>query len=155
MRPLIVAAAALLAVGVASPTLAAPAVTLDSRPAADTQTSIQLAAPVPLVQATKKKKKKKSESASITEIGNARRGKSDLEIKASVSKSGRDCNLSVKWKDGSTSEDDAESKEDKICEFSISVPSSSGVVGEATASLTVKDASGKKVASAKKTFTVK
>lgn len=104
---------------------------------------------------TKKKKKKSSESAEITEIGNAKRGKSDLEIKAKVAKSGRTCELTVKFKGGATDDDDTTSDRNKICEFTISVPDKTSVVGTATAELTVKDSNGKKVASAKKTFDVK
>ena len=154
MRTLIAATAALLAVGAASPALAA-----SIAPAAThTGAVLQLPAAAPtLVQAKKKKKKKKktSESAEITEIGNAKRGKADLEIKATVAKEGRTCELTVKYKGGATADDDSTSDADKICEFSIEVPNDSKVVGEATAELTVKDSSGKKVATAKKTFTVK
>jgi hypothetical protein len=154
VRSLIVAAAALLAVGTAVPALAAPAITT-STPAPTTLSSIQLHSAATSVLAKKKKKKKTSESATITEIGNATRGKIDLEIKATVAKSGRECKMSVKWKDGSNTDDETVSKDDKVCEFSIEVPNNTKVVGEATANLTVKDSGGKKVATASRKFTVK
>ena len=47
-----------------------------------------------------------------------------------------------------------DSGSDKVCTFSIDVPDSSAVVGDAKASVTVKDSAGKKVATASKTFTV-
>lgn len=148
MRLLLAAAGALIAVGVATPTFAAP-------PTATTTATQRSSTDTTVLAATKKKKRKKSESASIDSIGKAIRDKRDLEIKATVAKEGRDCQLKVKWKDGSTDEDEDTSKEDKTCEFSISVPDGTRVVGEATAELIVKDSSGKKVASASKTFTVK
>ena len=155
MRSLIVAAAALLAVGTAVPALAAPATTTSGL-TATTLASLQPQNSTPLVQAKKKKKKKKtSESATITEIGTATRGKIDLEIKATVAKSGRECKMSIKWKDGTNTDDETVSKDDKVCEFSIEVPNNTKVVGEATANLTVKDSAGKKVATASRKFTVK
>lgn len=155
MRSLIVAAAALLAVGAAIPAQAAPAIVTPGLSGV-TLASIHQPVTSTAVQAAKKKKKKKtSESASITEIGNARRGKSDLEIKATVAKTGRACELTIKWKDGSTTDVEANSEEEKVCEFSVEVPNNTKVVGEATANLTVKDSAGKKVATASRKFTVK
>ena len=151
LRTLVVAA--LLALGATSPVLAT------SRPAAGSSTSVVVqglpdggaAGPI----RAKKKKKLSRESAKFEEIGNAKRGKPDLEIKVKVSRSERSCELKIKWKNGDTSEGNADAKDEKLCEFSISVPDARDAVGDATATVTVKDASGNKVASAKKTFPVK
>jgi hypothetical protein len=165
MRTFIVAAAALLAVGTAVPTFAAtiaPATDLSaasylSSSPMDVQEADQGIAAT-TTTTTKKKKKKTTpaaETASITEIGTAKRGKSDLEIKATTSKAGRQCKLSIKWKDGTKTDAETDAKSDETCEMTIAVPNAAGVVGEATASLTIKDTSGNKVASTSKTFTVK
>lgn len=157
MRTLLAAAAVLLAVGAAAPSYAAP---LHSAAPANT-TLVQwvpAAATADGGVVYKKKKKKKSstsESASIESIGNAKRGKSDLEIKVKVAKADRTCELKIVWHNDDKTEDDADSDEDKICEFSIQVPDDKNVVGDATAEVTVKNADGKKVASTKRTFTVK
>jgi hypothetical protein len=155
MRTLIAAAAALLAVGTATPSFAAPFPPTMAGSASIVQS---LSSSLTTVQLTKKKKKSKSkskESASFEEIGNAKRGKSDLSIKVKVSKTDRTCQLKITWNNDDTSEDEQDANDNKICEFSVEVPSGRGVVGDATATVTVKDTSGKKVATAKKTFTVK
>jgi hypothetical protein len=155
VRTLIAAAAALLAVGTATPSFAAPFPPTIAGSASIVQS---LSSSLTTVHLTKKKKKKKSkskESASFEEIGNAKRGKSDLAIKVKVSKADRTCQLKITWNNDDTSEDEQEADDSKICEFSVEVPGDRGVVGDATATVTVKDSSGKKVATAKKTFTVK
>jgi len=77
-----------------------------------------------------------------------------LAIKVKVAKSGRKCELKVTWKNDTSSNDTEAAGSDKVCSLSIDVPDSSAVVGDAKASVTVKDSSGKKVATASKTFTV-
>jgi len=158
VRTLIAAAAALLAVGTTSSVFAAQPATIPAT-SAFVQGLPDPGASVLVHSTTKKKKKKKSssskESAKFEEIGNAKRGKSDLEIKIKVSKTDRTCELKIKWKSGDTTTDEEDANDDKVCEFSIEVPGDRDVVGDATATVTVKDASGKKVASAKKTFPVK
>jgi hypothetical protein len=155
LRTLIVAAAALLFAGATSPTLAMP---LPGSAAGSAELARAATAldPASHVMATKKKKKKssKKESVSFQEIGNARRGKSDLEIKVKTSKADRTCQLKIKWHDGSTTNEEEDSDDDKICEFTVSVPSGRDAAGDAEATVTVKDGSGKKVASAKKKFPV-
>jgi hypothetical protein len=154
VRTLIAAAAALLAVGTATPSFAAPFPPTMAGSAGIVQS---LSSSLPTVQLTKKSKSKSKskESASFEEIGNAKRGKSDLAIKVKVSKADRTCQLKITWNNDDTSEDEQEADDSKICEFSVEVPGDRGVVGDATATVTVKDSSGKKVATAKKTFTVK
>jgi hypothetical protein len=154
VRTLIAAAAALLAVGTATPSFAAPFPPTIAGSASIVQS---LSSSLTTVHLTKKKKKKSKskESASFEEIGNAKRGKSDLAIKVKVSKADRTCQLKITWNNDDTSEDEQEADDSKICEFSVEVPGDRGVVGDATATVTVKDSSGKKVATAKKTFTVK
>ena len=155
MRTLLVVAAALFALGATSPVLATPLPNAAFAPSIVVQ-GLPGAGAAGLTEIRKKKKKSTKESAKFEEIGNATRGKADLEIKVKVAKSDRSCELKVKWKDGSSSaEEDDEAKSDKICEFSVSVPNARDAIGDATATVTVKDASGNKVASAKKTFPVK
>lgn len=152
MRVLLASAAALLIVYGIGPVVAAAA-EAGAGPTLQFRTADGGA---PVTVRAKKKKKAKKESASISDIGEVRRGKKDLEIGATVAKSGRTCELKIKWKDGSTDEaDSVESTSSKVCVMRIDVPSSRNAVGEATAELTVRDSSDNKVASAKKTFTVK
>ena len=155
MRTLIAVVVALFAVSAASPALgsALPAV---GPGAATSVQGLPDAGAAGLTEVRKKKKKKSSkESAKFEEIQSANRGKPDLEIKVKVAKSDRTCDLKIKWKDGSSSADNDEAKTDKICEFSVSVPDARDAIGDATATVTVRDPAGKKVASAKKTFPVK
>lgn len=153
LRILVAAIAALLA---ASPAFATPLPTAASGPSVVIQALPGAGAAGPTEVRKKKKKSSSSkESAKFEEIGNATRGKPDLEIKVKVAKSDRTCELKVKWNDDSSSSDDDEAKSDKICEFSVSVPDARDALGDATATVTVRDAAGKKVASAKKTFPVK
>ena len=154
MRTLIAAAAALLAVGTATPSFAAPFPPTMAGSASIVQS---LSSSLTAVQLTKKKKSKSKskETASFESIGNAKRGKSGLEIKVKVSKSDRTCQLKITWNNDEKSEDEQDADDSKICELSVDVPSDRDVVGDATATVTVKDSSGKKVATAKKTFTVK
>jgi hypothetical protein len=154
VRTLIAAAAALLAVGTATPSFAAPFPPTIAGSASIVQS---LSSSLTTVHLTKKKKKKSKskESASFEEIGNAKRGKSDLAIKVKVSKADRTCQLKITWNNDEKSEDEQDADDSKICELSVDVPSDRDVVGDATATVTVKDSSGKKVATAKKTFTVK
>jgi hypothetical protein len=156
VRTLIAAAAALLAVGTATPSFAAPFPPTIAGSASIVQSLSSSLTTVHLTKKKKKKSKSKSkESASFEEIGNAKRGKSDLAIKVKVSKADRTCQLKITWNNDDTSEDEQEADDSKICEFSVEVPGDRGVVGDATATVTVKDSSGKKVATAKETFTVK
>lgn len=153
LRILVAAVVALLA---ASPAFATPLPTAASGSSVVVQ-ALPGAGTAGSTEVRKKKKKKKTsskESAKFEEIGNATRGKPDLEIKVKVAKSDRTCELKVKWNDDSSSSDDDEAKSDKICEFSVSVPDARDALGDATATVTVRDAAGKKVASAKKTFPV-
>lgn len=151
LRILVAAVAALLA---ASPAFATPLPTAASGPSVVVQ-ALPGAGAAGSTEVRKKNKSSSKESAKFEEIGNATRGKPDLEIKVKVAKSDRTCELKVKWNDDSSSSDDDEAKSDKSCEFSVSVPDARDAIGEATATVTVKDASGNKVASAKKTFPVK
>lgn len=158
MRTFLAAAAALLAVGTAVPALAAPAISLTSLSATTVQSSIQLSDAPTAVQTkktTKTTKKKVKETVSISSIEGAKKGKKGFEIKATVAKVGRHCELTVKYVDGSTSADETDGKSDKVCTFSIDIPNESKVIGDATAKIVVKDAAGSKVASASKMFTVK
>jgi hypothetical protein len=107
--------------------------------------------PISLLSSTTTKKKEK---ASFEDIAATTRGKKGLEIRVKVAKSGRKCELKVTWKNDTSSNDDDASDSDKVCTFSIDVPDSSAVVGDAKASVTVRDNSGKKVATASKTFAV-
>jgi hypothetical protein len=98
---------------------------------------------------------KKKEAASFQEIQHATRGKKDLEIKVKVAKTDRSCDLRVEWGDGSISkDDDPKAGSDKICEFSVGVPSSRDAIGEATAIVSVRAPSGSKVSTISKTFDV-
>lgn len=158
MRTFLAAAAALLAVGTAVPALAAPAVSLSSQPTTTVLSSVQLIGSPPAIQTTKtktSKKKKAKETVSISSIEGAKKGKKGFEIKATVAKAGRHCELTVKYVDGSTSADETDGKSDKVCTFNIDIPNESKVIGDATAKVVVKDAAGSKVASASQTFTVK
>ena len=102
------------------------------------------------------KKKSSSESVTLDDISSVKHGKSGVEITASVSKAGLTCDLKIKYADGSSdSPDSVTSAKDKTCTFEIDIPNNSGVAGDATAEVILKDASGKKLASDKKSFTVK
>lgn len=151
MRPLLVLAASLLAV-TAAPladwTLSAPAAVIGA-PAPQ-------AAPLTNLTTVQTTKKKKKESATIQTIGSVKHGKKDFEITAKVAKADRKCELEIKWADGSTdSPDDEDADSSKKCTFKIDVPSNSKVIGDATAKLTVRDGTNKKVASDQQTFSVK
>ena len=152
MRTLIAVVVALLALGAAPPAFGS------ALPAIEPGAALGIrgepgAGPAGVVRASKKKSSK--ESAKFEEIGNAKRGKSDFEIKIKVSKSEWTCELKIKWNNGDTTSDEEDANDDKICEFSIEVPKERDTVGDATATVTVRNANGKKVASAKKTFEVK
>jgi hypothetical protein len=102
-----------------------------------------------------RKSDKKREAASFQEIQRPTRGKEDLEIKVKVARSDRSCDVKVEWGDGSISkDDDPKAGRDKICEFSVGVPSSRDAIGEATATVSVRDPSGSKVATITKVFEV-
>jgi hypothetical protein len=157
MRILVLAVVALLVTTVPSSAVAAQSVSVTNA-AVGLQALPGNATAIGLRTTKKKTTKKKtettSEKASIVSIGDAYRGKSALEIKWKLAKAGRTCEMEVKWKNGEKSTDKAVSRGDKICELHVGVPNSSGVSGEATANLTVKDGS-KKVGSASVTFQVK
>jgi hypothetical protein len=156
LRTLIVVVEALLAVGAASPALAVPPFTVASEGAGIAVRHLPTAGAAGLtVRKKKEKKAHKKESVSFQEIGNARRGKSDLEITVRVAKTERTCELKITWENDDTTEDEADANDDKLCELSVDVPSDRSVVGDAKATVTVKNLSGKKVASASKTFAVK
>src|SRR5688572_6514706 len=129
MRTLVVSAVALLVTSVPVSAFAASPTTSDSSLA---------------IHATSKKK----ETASFPEIGNATRGKKGLTFKVKVAKSERKCEIKVTWKNDTSTYDDATAGSDKICLLSLDVPDSSAVVGEAKATVTVRDSGGKKVATA-------
>ncbi len=161
MRSLIVGAAALLAVSVTTPALAAPLSVFPTAAASTVQSLPTDGATSVLATTTKKKKKKKTtttkaESASIENIASVRRGEKGFQIITKVAKTDRVCSLKVKWNDGTTeTADDVDADKSKECTSELDVPSGRDAVGTATATVTVKDSKGKKVATAKKTFTVK
>lgn len=102
--------------------------------------------------------KNKSGSGTVTldSIPSVKHGKSGFEITATVSKAGLTCDLKIKYADGSGDHPDSvTSDKDKSCTFQVDIPDDSGVAGEASAEVTLKDADGKKLASDKKSFTVK
>ena len=146
MRTLIAAAAVLFAVGTTSPVIAAS-------PASAGSNLVQVLPGAGSAGLTVRKKKKK-ETATFQEIGTAKIG-NDLKIKIKVSKPDRKCELELTWKDGSTADvDDEDSDADKICKFTIAVPNSKKIVGDATVKVTVRDGTDKKVASEETTFPV-
>lgn len=157
-RSLVVAGSVLLAASGTTPTFAfglppAPTNALVAAPMGSA------AGATDLLATTKKKKKKKSSSTSetvtIENIPSVKRGKSDFKITAKLSKSDRTCTLKVKFADDSTVESDEVDADGKRCEMSIDIPDERDAAGSATATVTVRDSKGKKVGTAKKTFTVK
>jgi hypothetical protein len=153
MRTLVVSAVALLATTVPLSAFAASPSTLISTDSVSLQ-AMATGDHATNLLSTSTTTKKKKEKASFEEIAPTTRGKKGLEIRVKVAKSGRKCELKVTWKNDASANDDDTSGSDKVCTFNIDVPDSSGVVGDAKASVTVKDSSGKKVATASKTFTV-
>jgi hypothetical protein len=150
VRTLIAAAAAIIAVGAASPTLAAPPlVTSAADPALVRVLSGTGTADLSTVR------KKKKEAASIKEVKGAKQGKKGLKIKVKVVKDDRRCEMEIEFNDGSAPEiEDVEAGTDKYCVFSINVPNDEDVVGEATMTVTVKSATGKKLVEVEGSFTV-
>lgn len=103
-----------------------------------------------------KKKTKSSGSVTLDSIPAAKRGTSGLEITAKASKADLTCDLKLTYADTSEDQPDSvTSDKDKTCTFEVDIPDERAAVGQATAEVTLKDAGGKKLASDKKTFTVK
>ena len=150
MRTLIVAAAALLAVGTTSPVIAAsPAPTTSNNP--DLVQALPGAGAAGLTTVRKKKK----EAATIKSISSATRGK-QVKIRVQVAKADRRCELELQWNDGSSADvADVDARTNKYCTFTVDVPDEKGISGKAHVNVTVKTATDKKMTEVEGEFTVK
>jgi hypothetical protein len=151
VRILIAAVAALLAVGAASPVLAlAPPIAVPG-PSSVVRRLPDGGAAGPAVV-----RKKKKEAVTIRNVTGAKKGKNGLRIRVKVAKADRTCELELEWNDGSSPEiEDADAGTNKYCTFTVDVPDDDEVVGEATMTVTVKSATGKKLNEVEGSFTVK
>jgi hypothetical protein len=151
VRTLIAAAAALIAVGAASPAFAT------TLPIAVSGTaSLAWGLPDGGAAGLAVVRKKKKEAATIKSVTGAKKGKKGLKIKVKVAKADRVCEMELQWNDGSSAEvEDADAGTDRYCTFTVDVPDDKEVVGEATLTVTVKSATGKKLTEVEGAFTVK
>lgn len=150
---------ALAVVASLAPVAEASSVRLSDDQTAVSRTDVTTAKSVSAkAKSTKKKKKTKKSSGSVTldSIPTTKRGTSGLEITAKASKADLTCDLKLTYADKSEDQPDSvTSDKDKTCTFEVDLPDERAAVGQATAEVTLKDAGGKKLASDKKTFTVK
>lgn len=161
MRQLLLLLALALVASLAPVAEASPVFLSDNQTAVsrtDVTTAKSVSAKAKSKKSKKKKKttKKSSGSVSLDSIPTAKRGTSGLEITAKASKADLTCDLKLTYADKSEDQPDSvTSDKDKTCTFEVDIPAERAAVGEATAEVTLKDAGGKKLASDKKTFTVK
>jgi hypothetical protein len=151
LRYLIAAAATLIAVGATSPALAAaPSATVSGRgEIIQMQPSASAAGPTEI-------RKKKKEAATVKTVTGAKVGKSGLKIRVKVAKADRVCEMEIEFNDGSAPEiEDVDAGTNKYCTFIIDVPDEDDAAGEATFTVTVKSATGKKMTEVEGSFTVK
>lgn len=150
MRFFIAAFAALLAVSATAPVMA-----LASPPAAPGPASFVQGLPDGGAAGPALIRKKKKEAVTIKNVTGAKKGKEGLKIRVKVAKADRVCEMELQWNDGSSADvEDADAGTNKYCTFTVDVPDDDEVVGEATMTVTVKSATGKKLNEVEGSFNV-